>query len=72
MCFLGLVADEVVAAAEPDGARIEALGRVRLKGFTRPVRLRRLPAWRRGRVKRRQGTTGQLRWPLADANARRR
>lgn len=35
-----LVADEVVAAAEPDGARFEALGPVRLKGFTRPVRLR--------------------------------
>ena len=34
-----LAADEVVAAAEPVGARFEALGPVRLKGFTRPVRL---------------------------------
>jgi adenylate cyclase len=34
-----LVTDEVVAAAEPVGARFEALGPVRLKGFTRPVRL---------------------------------
>jgi adenylate cyclase len=34
-----LVTDEVVAAAEPDGVRFEALGPVRLKGFTRPVRL---------------------------------
>jgi hypothetical protein len=30
------VTDEVVAAAEPDGVRFEALGPVRLKGFTRP------------------------------------
>jgi adenylate cyclase len=34
-----LVTDEVVAAAEPDGVRFEALGPARLKGFTRPVRL---------------------------------
>jgi class 3 adenylate cyclase len=34
-----LVADELVAAAEPVGARFEALGPVRLKGFIRPVRL---------------------------------
>jgi adenylate cyclase len=34
-----LVTDEVVAAAEPDRVRFEALGPVRLKGFTRPVRL---------------------------------
>jgi adenylate cyclase len=34
-----LVADEVVAAAESDRVRYEALGPVRLKGFTRPGRL---------------------------------
>jgi class 3 adenylate cyclase len=35
-----LVTDEVVAAAGSDGVRFEALGPVRLTGFTRPVRLR--------------------------------
>jgi adenylate cyclase len=34
-----LVTDEVIAAAESDSVRYEALGPVRLKGFTRPVRL---------------------------------
>jgi adenylate cyclase len=34
-----LVTDEVVAAAGSDGVRFETLGPVRLKGFTRPVRL---------------------------------
>jgi class 3 adenylate cyclase len=39
-----LVTDEVVAAGS-DGVRFETLGPVRLKGFTRPVRLHRaLPA----------------------------
>jgi adenylate cyclase len=34
-----LVTDEVVAATGSDGVRFEVLGPVRLKGFTRPVRL---------------------------------
>jgi adenylate cyclase len=34
-----LVTDEVIAAAEPDGVRFEALGPVPLRGFARPVRL---------------------------------
>jgi adenylate cyclase len=34
-----LVTDEVVAAADSDGIRFEALGPVPLKGFARPVRL---------------------------------
>jgi adenylate cyclase len=40
-----LVTDEVVAAAGSDGVRFQTLGPVRLKGFSRPVRLHRaLPA----------------------------